>query len=740
MKGGFVLSSERMLSTPVIMSHDLPNQPCLIVPNRISLELVQHLEEKLLPHSPICWLVEQNFMPDEAIYQHLQHRAAPGIVFPMGFIKREELRRQLLSQLDRGRYVVYLGGRAEQLHGEISDYPTDILNFLALLKLPITPLYMANYPLWEGVNQGSPALQQMMVTCMPSLPAGEDQATCLRCAWLEASTRQLSELPELASPCIADELLSALLHYSDSCFINGIDDSMMSYDQMLRLALPLARHWRRTHRNCRRLGIILPPGKAAILANLACLIAGISPVNISTQLSAPHMASLVEQAQLTRFVTEERYYQKMINFAWPMPRDLIMMGKEMERLTRRRVRMKLWSTLTQMYSVEQLKNWVDTLPGNGSDEVAMLFTQSEQNNPKAVRISHRMLMAGLMSLYERLPLQTADAVLTAQGFDHHVGFFVGLFYPMMQGCDLITYPTGAAGERLAILCDQYKAKIALTTAQNLRIMTHEAPVDAQHPFSRLSTLLCCGAGVSSSLEQRVHALWGVRLTTSYSLCEAAGLVSLNIPILPPLAEPAAGRYRIPSYQHGSGGRPLAGVALRICAMDSNSPDVAQSPEKWGMLWLMGGKLMGESENDKQAWLRTGDIARFSPEGMLYISGRESRFSQIQNRLVGHDELEEILHEIYQVPNPEERHFAVIAVREKGSIEDRLVMLSRVHESIPTHELLTLKYKLMNLNYHAAWCPQNILYVQRIPELANGQTDIKLCYRYVVDTLGLKPQH
>ncbi len=738
--GCYVLSSERMLSSPASMSHNLPDQPCLIVPNRVSLQLVQYLEEMLLPHSPICWLVEQNFLPDEDIYQHLQHRAAPGIVFPMGFIKREELRRQLLSQLDRGRFVVYLGGRAEQLRGEICDYPTDILRFLSLLKLPITPLYMASHPQWESAGQTAPSPIQVMVNCMPSLPAGEDQATRLRCAWLEASTQQLPELAELASPCVADELLHSLLHHSGSCFINGIDDSMMSYDQMLRLALPLARHWRRTHRDCRRLGIILPPGKAAILANLACLIAGISPVNISTQLSAPHMASLIDQAQLTRFVTEERYYQKMINFAWPMPRDLIMMGKEMERLSRMRVRMKFWNTLAHMYSVAQLKNWVDTLPGNGGDEVAMLFTQSEQKNPKAVRISHRMLMAGLMSIHERMPLQTEDAVLTAQGFEEHVGFFIGLFYPIMQGCDLITYPSGAAGERLAILCDQYKAKIALTNAQNLRLMTQDAPVDARHPFSRLSTLLCSGSGVSASLEQRVHALWGVRLTSSYSLCEAAGLVSLNIPSLPPVAKQTAASYRIPSYQQGSVGRPLTGLSLRVCPMDSTNPDVQQSPEQWGMLWLKGAKLIDGAETTKQGWLRTGDIARINPDGMLCISGRESRFSQIQNVLVGHDELEEVLHEIYQVTNPDQRKFAIIAVREKGSSEDRLVMLSLVHESIPTHELLTLKYKLMNLNYHAAWCPQNILSVKRIPEQANGQTDIKLCYRFVIEALGLKPQH
>ena len=61
---------------------------------------------------------------------------------------------------------------------------------------------------------------------------------------------------------------------------DGMDGSKLPYYKVLGVSLALAKRLRILVKEP-RLGILLPPGKGGVIANYACIIAGIVPVNIN---------------------------------------------------------------------------------------------------------------------------------------------------------------------------------------------------------------------------------------------------------------------------------------------------------------------------------------------------------------------------------------------------------------------------------------------------------------------------
>src|SRR4029077_1723040 len=79
--------------------------------------------------------------------------------------------------------------------------------------------------------------------------------------------------------------------------IDGFDHTSLSCGKLLGAAVALSRHLRKTHPE-RRIGIVLPPGKGGIVANLAVVFAGKIPVNLNFTSLRAAVASAEEQSGL----------------------------------------------------------------------------------------------------------------------------------------------------------------------------------------------------------------------------------------------------------------------------------------------------------------------------------------------------------------------------------------------------------------------------------------------------------
>ena len=67
----------------------------------------------------------------------------------------------------------------------------------------------------------------------------------------------------------------------------------------------------------KRIGIVLPPSKGAVLANLAVLLAGKVPVSLNFTAGRDALESAMRRAEITTVITAKIVERKMDTFPWP---------------------------------------------------------------------------------------------------------------------------------------------------------------------------------------------------------------------------------------------------------------------------------------------------------------------------------------------------------------------------------------------------------------------------------------
>ncbi len=714
---------------------NIPGQPVFIVPNRTDLKIVQELE-KVLGSSGICWLVEASHRPEAEVMNYLNKPGTRGMMCSVARMSKEQLADQIHQALGHGLHVVLLSGKPGQQPGTISDVPAEILTMVDDTALPALPLYAGMYTdTVEAAITTTAPYDRLHLQFMPLLKAGKELGTRILCAWTEAAAAQFAQHPLLQKASLPLTLLRSLMQHQNAILIDGVDDTQLSYGRLLMLALILCRRIRKQTNNS-RLGIILPPGKLATIANVACLLAGVTPVNINYNADAATFRNQSERAGLTRFITEQRFILKQQQFAWPRQRDILLIERELSNLSQ--TRLLTLRGILRMLSTERIAKWLQLTPAGADDDAGVLFSNSISSVAKGVAHTHSMLLAGVLQLQSRLQFQPRERLLCTAPLYTPIGLVAGLLLPIICGCDMVTYPSPQAAKRLCQLAHNYGVAMAcFTPAQVQRLLRHATP----ETFSSTRYMLVSDEKLPADLARRAKAEFNLNLLEAYTLSETAGVVAVCLP--PPPPAPGT-QHCIPAGRPGTVGAPLPGIAVRIT--DAMRDDVVLPPSSLGCVWLQGpavtsaymANIPDVAKCMRGKWFRTDDVGMLDAGGMLTICGRRERFSKIEGKMVSHVMVEEALRTVLKAnPADERRPLAIVGV--PGPAGDRLVMLSTLHKVVNAHDALTVRYALTNAHYPSYWAPEKIIAVPAIPTLPNGKLDYNRCYHGVCQTLGIYPK-
>ncbi len=710
---------------------NLPAHPTLIYPNRVDLRTMEELEKAL--GGKIAWLVERSCMPGEAVMARLREQRAAGIMADTSRQSREQLAEQVMGYVQAGFHVVLLCGRPTQAKGTLTDVPARLLDFLDGTPLPALPLYAgyANSEPGNALPTEAP-YEELYLRFMPQQREGAGLGARVRGAWMEADAEHLARHPLLRETSLPLLLIPALMRHAECRLIDGVDDSTLKYRHLLVLALMFAGY---LHRHCSdaRLGIILPPGKLCCIANLACLFAGISAVNINYTQGKDAFARTAAAAGLNRFITEERFCHKMDRFPWPSPRDLVFIEHELPAIGR--APYTFWSALTRFGKPQHVLPRLPKPPARPEDEAALFFTGGTEDEPKPVAVSHRMLLASLLQLQNRLSLQAGERTLCALPAYTPLGFVHGLLFPLAYGYDMVTYPSAQAAKRLAKLAGQYGAAFAAMTPDMASDMLREGKAA---DFEKLRYLVTAGALLPEALVRTAQQQRHVQLLAAYGLTEAAPLAALDLPACEG-GNGEGGSARPPeqpAHRAGSVGAPLPGVAVRITDVEREGHSLPTG--QLGLIWLKGANVsdryLGDAHSAlRNGWHNTGDIGWLDENGLLTVAGRRMRFSKIGGEMVPHEKLESVLAQIFNIPNREGKlQIAVVGVPDAREGE-QIVLLSTLKGD---YRATTMRYDLMNAGYPAQWTPQRCIRADAIPMLPNGKLDYPFCFRGVCRMLGI----
>lgn len=488
----------------------------------------------------------------------------------------------------------------------------------------------------------------------------------------------------------------------------------VSAGRLAGAAAALSRRLRKTVPG-KRVGIVLPPGAGAFIANVAVICAGKVPVNLNFTAGKAAIESSLRAAEIDTVLTADVVKTKLPAFPWP-ERSLDL-RKEIEAAGKASV--VLWM-LAAWVLPNQLVPTLLGLPCKGDkEEAGMLFTSGSSGEPKGVALSHRNILANCWQISSLSILPNTAILLGCLPVFHSFGFTVTLWYPLLRGCHLVSVPSPLDTRKIVDAIRDEGVTVMIGAPTFLRPLLKRAETGELRSLE----LVVSGAekmpqDLYDAFVERFH----IEIMQGYGLTETSPVTNVNQhhpPVITETGTPQIGK------RLGSVGRMMPGVTARIVDPDT----FAERPlTETGMLLFKAPNVFGGYLKDpektagafRDGWFVTGDLARFDDDGFLFIEGRLSRFSKIGGEMVPHGTVEQKIISAFgweQVELP----VAVVVGVPDATKGEALVLLTT--QDVTAEQV---RDKLQEAGLAALWIPKTIKRVEAIPVLGTGKVDLKGC--------------
>jgi acyl-[acyl-carrier-protein]-phospholipid O-acyltransferase/long-chain-fatty-acid--[acyl-carrier-protein] ligase len=500
---------------------------------------------------------------------------------------------------------------------------------------------------------------------------------------------------------------------SELAVIDGMDHSTMTRGTLLAAAIVLARELRETVPG-KRVGVVLPPSRGAILANVAVLLAGKVPVSLNFTAGRVNLAAALRRAEIDTVITGTVVEKKMEQFPWPA--HVLRLDVLLPPLKKR---IALWRVLVAITPWRLLTRILRIPRKGGHEEAVLLFTSGSSGDPKGVVLSHRNLLANISQFRVMVNLKQGEGVLASLPFFHSFGCTVTLWFPIIEGLRAVTYPNPLDVAKNAEIVQRYGCTLFLATPTFLRTYLRKAE---REQLASVRLVITGAEKLPRPIAEAFEEKFGKQVMEGYGLTETAPVVSCN---LPDVSLNDAGHTIQHAYRPGSVGKLAPGIAAQIRDPETGAP---RSLHDTGMLWLRGANIfegyLGEPKLTadvlQDGWFRSGDLGRFDEDGFLYIEGRLSRFSKLGGEMVPHETVETKVYEALGLPANGERLLMIVGVPDESKGE-ALVLLTTV-DVVQAQ----LRAKMSDLGVPNLWVPRTIRRIEALPVLGSGKLDLKAC--------------
>lgn len=721
-------SAPRLKDTVIHGYEHVPTSGALVIPSQLNFHDLLQLE-KCFAGRRVVYLVERGASLEGRIKDHVHGEQVNALEFEPSSTNVEALRHEIQEEVGKGSLVVYLPPFAASQPAALCTVGGTRLEILAQAGAPVLPLHVLKTNDTVLAIESAHAPEHAHWAFAPLL-TGENVTVA---KYLEelmvAAEESFAGLPVL-NRNLAYALIQGLKAHASTFLIDGKDEQEWRFDKLLAAAIVLSKHVKSVTQKP-RVGIILPPSFAATVANVAVLLAGKVPVNLNFTVGRAAVESSMRQADMDHYLTADLFVRKLQSFPWPPNRQLTFIERL---LPKKKGQIARWYVLTKLLPTPLLAALLKVPKTGGHKEALLLFTSGSSGEPKGVALTHRNLMANVCQFGSRLNLKASDRILGCLPLFHSFGCTVTLWYPIIQGITVVTYPNALEFKKLGELIGKHKVTLKISTPTFLRGYLKGVSPEL---FSSLKLVVTGAEKLPKAVAESFETRFGKKVFEGYGLTETSPVTNVNLPDPDTRDESNAGRVPIPSYRFGSVGQLIPGLAVRITDPDSGAP---LPVDRSGMIWFKGanvfdGYLKNQAKTDevlKDGWFMTGDVGRMDGDGFLYIEGRLSRFSKVAGEMVPHETVEDALIKALGLEGETTRRLAIVGVPdiEKG---EALVLLTNLPGGSVQQEILDLRYKLLDRGVPALWIPKRMVRVADIPTLASGKLDVKACEKVARDS-------
>ena len=289
----------------------------------------------------------------------------------------------------------------------------------------------------------------------------------------------------------------------------------------------------------------------------------------------------------------------------------------------------------------------DNLPiVNTADDLAyVIYTSGSTGKPKGVMIEHRSVVNRLHWMQQAYPINERDVILQKTPYYFDVSVWE-LFWWVLQGARLCFLAPGAEGNPLAIVKTIKKHQITVMHFVPSMLSVFLEYLDGKdarvwHELASVRRVIASGEALTPSHVRKFNDLWGsktgVRLTNLYGPTEAT--VDVTYFDCPPQND----------FEQIPIGRPIHNTRLYVLR-DGQQVEIGEAGELCiagvGLArgYLNNSALTAERFVDNpvrpgERIYRTGDIARWLPDGNVEYLGREDHQVKIRGLRIELGEIE-----------------------------------------------------------------------------------------------------
>lgn len=394
------------------------------------------------------------------------------------------------------------------------------------------------------------------------------------------------------------------------------DGARIRFGAALAQAVALSRRWFGSA-GCagERIGILLPPGIDALLANFAVWFAGGVPVNLDLAESAPAARAIVDSAQLRRIISSALYVTSSA-FVTPATNTPVLDITNDLRMAQG-LRMAALKALLLIMPAALIARLFVKGERRGVDHLATIlysYHADAPERPRGAMLTHHNLLSNLESLRQVFHVTREDAVLGLLSFANSIGFTTTLVLPALAGARAVYGGTLAGRAELGALCRHEHVTLLPANPELLQALVDNV---AAADLVDLRNVAVGGGELDEELREAFSAKFGVEPLEGYGCPECAPIISLNIPDVNVRA------HRQPGTRRGTAGHPLPGIAVRV--VDAQGRSVLPTGGEGRLLVrgpnVMQGYVNGDELTRKvmaDGWYVTGDYASIDADGFLKI--------------------------------------------------------------------------------------------------------------------------
>lgn len=508
---------------------------------------------------------------------------------------------------------------------------------------------------------------------------------------------------------------------------------------------------RRIQRNSseQNIGLLVPTSAGGVIANMACLLAGKTVVNLNYTASTASLNAAVEQAEIKTIYTSKRFVKKLADKGMAVSEFLN--GDVLHKVNI----VYLEDIKATISSTEMLARWfsVVCLPANilrllfvkklsikkwfvkkekSNTTAAILFSSGSEGQPKGVKLSHHNILANVKQVADVLNTQADDRVMASLPLFHAFGLTVTQFMPLLEGLPMVCHPDPTDVVNAAKAIATYRVTVMCGTSTFLRLYCRNHKV---HPLmlESLRVVVSGAEKLNAKVRDDFTMKFSKKIYEGYGATETSPVASVNLP-----DAMDSTNYRVQKGgKIGTVGMPLPGTSFKV--VDPNTYEELPTGSD-GMILIGGVQVMqGYLNNDEKTqqaireidgirWYITGDKGHVDEDGYLTIVDRYSRFAKVGGEMISLSEVETTVVDALLQSGAEERDVIAANIPDDKKGETIILVVDK------PLELSALRQALLEYGCNPLLIPSDVVTLAVLPTLGSGKVDFTQAKQQVVQRL------